>query len=353
MTSPYPWHYTLRWPLYYNWPCTRNHDQLQSASDSHQFFDKKSDDISLLFCGDIMVHPGDRIPELHPELCNLIQSADLFVGNCESPISSHDLNPDSKYLFNFNMPRAYLTGILEQTSLPPNQWLLSTANNHSGDQGYHAYLKTFEHLKEMNIIPLGRYEQNAAPAHIINIKGLKIGLVAWTEWMNCEIFPSYDPGVFRSEHIKYFDWKPLKASGNIDYIFGFPHWGFEFQHFPYRASRKLANRLINNGMDFLVGTHTHILQPIEWFNNGICVYNLGNFYGLGHAWPVKLISLLEVRLRANKLQETLVSYKMHYFFQHHNKKEVSIIPLNLAPDQKREKLDQRIKLIFQNSKVFI
>ncbi|CDZ78424.1 Capsule biosynthesis protein CapA [Legionella massiliensis] len=349
ITSPYPWHYTLRWPLYYNWPSTRNHTQLQSAPDRFQFVDPKPDDLNLLYCGDIMVQPGDQIPELHTELSNLIQSADLFIGNCESPLSTDDLNPKARYKFNFKMPQAYLRGIMEQTSLPTSQWLLSIANNHSGDQGYLAYLKTYELLKDMGIKPLGRYEPNKAPVHIIKIKEMNIGFTAWTEWMNCEVFPSHDLGTLRSEHIKYYDWEQFKSSTKIDYLFGIPHWEFEFQHFPCHMTRKSAKNLIDKlGIDFLVGTHTHILQPIEWFSHGICAYNLGNFCGLGHAWPVKLISLLEVRLRPDKLRAKLVSYKMHYFFQYHNKNKVSIIPLHLAPKQMREKLMQRINLIFQN-----
>ncbi|WP_026069480.1 CapA family protein [Legionella tunisiensis] len=161
MASPYPWHYTLRWPLYYNWPSIRNHTHLESAPDQHQFLDAKPDDISLLFCGDIMVQPGDRIPELHHELCDLIHSVDLFIGNCESPLNSHHLNSHAKYRFVFNMPREYLAGILKQTGLSPAQCLLSMANNHTGDQTYQACLNTFDFLNDMGIIPLGRYEKKA------------------------------------------------------------------------------------------------------------------------------------------------------------------------------------------------
>ncbi len=168
--------------------------------------------------------------------------------------------------------------------------------------------------------------------------------------MNREIFPLQDPGAFRGEHIKRCDWNLLKYSVGIDYLFGIPHWEFEFQHFPRQGTRNMASTLINrSGIDFLVGSHPHVLQPVEWFSHGICAYSLGNFCGLGHAWPVKLISLLEVKLRLAQQQVHLVSYKMHYFFQKHERNRVSIIPLIQAPPKTREKLKYRIKQLFQNN----
>lgn len=349
MPSPYPWHYTLRWPLYFHWPSVRNHDRLQSAPDRHQFGGEMPDDIRLLFCGDIMVQPGDRIPELHPVLCSLIRSADLFIGNCESPLGRHVPNPRARYRFRFNMPKVNLESILQQTGLPANQWLLSMANNHTGDQGYHACLETFDLLNEIGITPLGRYDSQKPPVCCVSVKNLRIGFAAWTEWMNCEIFPRHDPGAFRGVHIRGCDWENLRSSVGIDYLIGIPHWEFEFQHFPRRETRSLASALINQSrMDFVVGIHTHTLQPIEWFSHGICAYNLGNFCGLGQAWPVKLISLLEVRLRTNTLMEQLVSYKMHYFYQQHDGSKVSIIPIDLAPQKVKERLSRRIAAIFHH-----
>src|SRR3990167_1272730 len=135
MLSPYPWHYTLRWPIYFNWPSVRNHTHMDLVPDQYNFYPNKVQTVRLLFCGDIMVQNKDKTPQLHPELCHLIQSADLFIGNCESPVDTHLPNDQAKYQFTFNMPRAYLENIISQTSLAPEQWLLSMANNHTGDQG--------------------------------------------------------------------------------------------------------------------------------------------------------------------------------------------------------------------------
>lgn len=348
MTSPYPLHYTLRWPFYYTWPSMRNRSQLYAAPDRQVFAPSQPDDIRLLFCGDIMVQNGDRIPTLHSELCRLIQSADLFIGNCEAPLGNHELNPKAKYLFDFHMPREYLENVIGQTGLPANQWLLSIANNHTGDQGHDACLRTFDILNELGVKPLGRYSAHEVPVQCVQLKNITLGFSAWTHWMNCENFPLHDPGANRYEHIIASDVAHYKQKNALHYLFGMPHWEYEFQHFPHQQSRQQAKLLIeHHGFDFLVGVHTHTLQPLEQFDKGICAYNLGNFSGQGRAWSVKLIPLLEVTLRANPSMQQIVSYQLHYFYQHHHANSIDIIPLELAPLKKRQRLQKRIEGIFK------
>ncbi|RDI48651.1 CapA family protein [Aquicella lusitana] len=348
MPSPYPWHYTLRWPMYFNWPSMRNHTAMQLVSDQYQDGIHEADDIRLLFCGDIMVQNKDRIPHLHPVLCQLIRSADLFIGNCEAPVGYHAPNARARYRFVFHMPRDYLANIIEQTGLPAHRWLLSMANNHTGDKDYEACLQPYDILTGMGVIPLGRFRADTPPLRIVQHKEWRLGFVAWTDWMNREIFPPHDPGAFRTQHILQHPWRCLKQKYRLDYLFGMPHWEYEFQHFPHRKTRALAKMLVDQlGMDFLVGIHTHTLQPMEWFERGFCAYSLGNFCGLGRAWSVKLIPLLEIRLRkVIGSHPLLAGYKMHYFFQQDQGAAVNIIPLEEASEAERSRLKQRLSRIF-------
>jgi hypothetical protein len=333
------------------WPSLRNRSGVTRAPD-HYYFNKtheNTDTLRLLFCGDIMVQNKDAIPALHPELCELIQSADLFIGNCEAPLGNHQPNHHIKYGFIFNMPRYYLENIIQQTGLPPAQWLLSTANNHTGDIDYAAYSKTYDILTDMGVTPLGRYTEDDLPLRIVHHKGLRIGFVVWTEWMNRDIFTDH-PGVFRHTHVMNHNWRMIKSNHQLDYLFGVPHWEYEFQHYPHQQTRTLAKTLIDEkGIDFLVGVHTHTLQPMEWFEYGMCAYNLGNFCGFGRAWSVKLIPLLEVRLNLHKnAKNRLDSYRLHYFYQQCIDNKTHIIPLQLAPLAKQNRLRQLIGRLYES-----
>ena len=349
MTSPYPWAYTLRWPFYYNWPSQYNHTGMLVTSDQDLCKYSDANSIRLLFCGDIMVQNKDRPPKLDPALCKLIQSADLFIGNCESPLGENIPDTHIKYRFIFRMPRSYLEDIIEQTGLSSQQWLLSMANNHAGDLNYQACLQTYDILKDIGITPLGRYQTDKLPFRLVEFNGWRLGFVAWTNWMNREIFPQHDPGVFRMQHISQHNWLQVKEKFQLDYIIGIPHWGYEFQHFPYMQTRTLAKSLIDQcGMGLIVGSHTHSLQPMEQFKKGLCFYSLGNFCGLGRAWSIKLIPILEVCLTRRKNTLLHTGYKLHYFIQTHRGDNVEIIPLQNAEEKERVRLEELISRIYDN-----
>jgi hypothetical protein len=352
MTSPYPWHYTLRWPLYYLRPSIRNRTAMSVVPDSEHYQPSETETVKLLFCGDIMVQNQDRIPTLHPELCQLIQSSDFFIGNCEAPVGNHPLNHHSKYGFEFHMPRQYLEGIMQQTGLPAAQWVLSTANNHSGDKGYAAYLENCDILNEIGVNVLGKFVKDAPPLKIIECRGLRIGVIAWTEWMNCEVFPENNPGVYRGEHIHKINWRNIKREFRLDYLVGMPHWEYEFQHFPHQQTRTQARSLIDDaGINLLVGIHTHTVQPIEKFQHGLCAYNLGNLCGYARAWPVRLVALLEVNLSlAYNTVNRVAGYRMHYFYQQTTAEGLHIIPLDQAPVAVRGKIRHRLQKLFHEAR---
>lgn len=344
MGSPYPWHYTLRWPYYYHWPSTKNHSGITATPKAHAF--TKVDGVKfkrLLFCGDIMITQGDVIPTLHPEMCDLLNSADLFIGNCEAPLGKQKLNSAARYRMKFYMPQDFLTGIMQQLTLSADQWILSIANNHSGDQGEDILYETQEILKNLNITPIGLYKKGELPISIVECGGLHIGIAAWSQWMNCEIF-SDGIGVNRLQHMFSEEVKHAKTNHNLDFVIGLPHWEYEFQHYPRKETRKIAKQLIEeSGFNLLVGAHSHTLMPMEWFENGLCQYSLGNFCGLGKAWPVKLIPILEVKICAeNESKGKILAYTLHSFAQLPQKNRIDILPLHAAPLMLQNKISQRL-----------
>ncbi len=72
-----------------------------------------------------------------------------------------------------------------------------------------------------------------------------------------------------------------------------------------------------------------------------------NFCGLGVAWAVKLISLLEVRVGTRGAQRgRVVGYRLHPFIQLHEGERVSLVPLEKTPAQKREIWRERLGLVY-------
>ena len=84
-----------------------------------------------------------------------------------------------------------------------------------------------------------------------------------------------------------------KAKEEADFIIVCPHWGTEYQLTPSAEQGRWTEIFLENGVDLVIGTHPHVIQPIEWIpyedqggdaENGasdtegmLVYYSLGNF----------------------------------------------------------------------------
>ena len=75
------------------------------------------------------------------------------------------------------------------------------------------------------------------------------------------------------------------------------HWGVEYQTAPSDEQRALAQKLAGWGADIIIGTHPHVLQPVEMLTRPdggqtLCVYSLGNFVSGQHRLDAMLGGML-------------------------------------------------------------
>ena len=66
-----------------------------------------------------------------------------------------------------------------------------------------------------------------------------------------------------------------------DVIIACMHWGEEYHSLPDKEQRELANWLLEQGVTHVIGSHPHVIQPMELRPDGnqqhVIVYSLGNF----------------------------------------------------------------------------
>ena len=73
-----------------------------------------------------------------------------------------------------------------------------------------------------------------------------------------------------------------KAKDMADVVIVCPHWGTEYTFIPSSYQQKFAKQMTEAGADLIIGTHPHVIQPVEWIRgtNGkeaLCFYSLGNY----------------------------------------------------------------------------
>lgn len=63
----------------------------------------------------------------------------------------------------------------------------------------------------------------------------------------------------------------------VDVLIVAMHWGVEYTHTPTAYQQDEAEFLASQGVDIVIGTHPHVVQPVTWINDTLVFYSLGNF----------------------------------------------------------------------------
>ncbi len=170
--------------------------------------------------------------------------------------------------------------------------LVSTANNHCLDRGYDGLLRTAETLRAAGLLQSGAYrsEEDRFTPRILAVNGIRIGVVSATESVNRNdaLIPSESRGFAVSRLSEEEQLAREIAScreAGAEFIIAFVHWGVEFEAEANSRQKKTARRLVSAGADAVVGSHPHVVQPVEWIEaersgelmRAPVLYSLGNF----------------------------------------------------------------------------
>lgn len=206
-----------------------------------------------------------------------IRSADFAVANLECPLGG---KPYSGYPL-FSAPDDYARQ-LKASGFD----LLVTANNHCMDSGKSGALRTVEALDGMGMAHVGTYasadERKERMPLIKDVNGIKTAFLAYTYDTNG--LPVVKPVVvdmIDRELIAGDVEKARKAGAELVCVC--MHWGNEYEMLPSKSQKSLAGFLREIGVDLIIGSHPHVVQPMEMdYSAGhgtgcATVYSLGNF----------------------------------------------------------------------------
>ena len=188
-----------------------------------------------------------------------IADADLAFINQETPIAAS--RPPSSYPL-FNSPPQ-----LAQNLAALGFDIVNLANNHMLDQGIEGLTETEQALRENNI-PSITGTDGAVP--LLEREGITFSFTGFTEHTNGIPLPQGQ------------EEKEKEASQIADVAVVSVHWGQENSTTPTPAQRELAQQLADWGADIIIGTHPHVLQPVEQLTAADgrqvwVLYSLGNF----------------------------------------------------------------------------
>ena len=225
--------------------------------------------VSIFVGGDIINQYSHNM-FIGDELAAIIRSADYSIANLEGGIAENSSFQKMKQT-------CETPHLLKQAGF--DMMLLS--NNHICDYGRSGLNYTVKYLDEENLEYIGAgisYNKATEPV-VKKIDNLKFGFINvceaqhgyYEENSTAEFGYAWLGDAFLPERIK-----TLKSQ--VDVLLVFVHAGLEHFILPLRHYRDLYKRFCDLGADYVIGTHPHIAQGYEFYNNSCIFYSLGNLF---------------------------------------------------------------------------
>ncbi|MEJ2157376.1 MAG: CapA family protein [Desulfobacteraceae bacterium] len=209
---------------------------------------------------------------VYGDLLSEIQSADLSIVNLEAPLSDRGA-PAAKSGSVFKGEEKHIAGL---TAVPFD--VATLANNHVFDFGLDAFQDSLALLRKNHIryTGAGLSEEDAARPLVMEIKGLQIGIVNFSEGEDLTAAKDGHPGVMGWDLGAVTQTiKTLKKS--VDFVLAIGHCGIEYIPFPPPYVADAFKQAADAGADAVIGHHPHVPQGLSFHNNVPICHSLGNF----------------------------------------------------------------------------
>jgi poly-gamma-glutamate capsule biosynthesis protein CapA/YwtB (metallophosphatase superfamily) len=249
----------------------------------------------------------------------LLKRADGVVGNLECVLSTKGAPTSAK---NSAAVRAHKEWLVRGTPDAARGLkdagfaAVSLANNHTMDYGAPALRDTLVTLVSNGIAPAGAGDdlERARQPALFERAGVRFALIAVSD-----IIPRgfaagpHRAGIAPGRSLVNGDIDERSnaemraaistAKRKADVVIVYEHWGDELVTVPSAEQRRSAREAIDAGASVVLGSHSHVLGPIEAYRGGLIAYSLGNFVFDSFPGPGADTEVLQLSFRGGALAQ--------------------------------------------------
>lgn len=307
--------------------------------------------VTVSFSGDLIIHedlykkvmqdPEHDFSKLWKKTIPLFAKADFSYVNLEGPtalgitkklknkgdvgfIYDNDVYSGTDFLFNYHPS---LIDALKKSGID----IVSITNNHSLDRGAKGLDLTIDALNQRRFPFIGAKKANStAPLYTMTeVKNFKIGWIGCTEAINGfkdgknQLLLCFE---HKNEILKLI--RSIIAEKKADIVIITPHWGKEYSDKPTKEQISLAHEFLETGAIAVIGSHPHVLQPIEKYittdkRETFIAYSLGNFVAYQRNIERKSSAIIYLKFARNKKDEYTIA---DYFYEPTTRLRADIFP---------------------------
>lgn len=314
--------------------------------------------LSLVMVGDALIHDdiyldarinrGYDFTKMLSSIKEIVQNYDLAYYNQETILGGTEIGLSSYPAFNspYEVGDAFVDAGFN---------LVSLATNHTLDRGTKAVINSRNYWNSKNgVLAVGSYSSSDEKSEIkiLNKNNISYTMLNYTYGTNGIKVPSgkeYLVNVWPvtssnpNNDTKYQNYKEIVKNDislvrdKVDLLIVAMHWGIEYQTTPNNYQKDMANYLSSLGVDIIIGTHPHVIQPIEWINDTLVIYSLGNFISAHEVINmdnrVGLMSSVNVTKTINEDKTTNIKIdnlnnELLYTYYTKNYKDFKVIPFS-------------------------
>lgn len=247
---------------------------------------KKETYASMVMVGDALIHGtvygtahryanynGYDFKPMLEHIKERVKDYDLAYYNQETILGGTELGLSTYPLFNspYEVGDAFIDAGFN---------LVSLATNHTIDKGERGVLNSRNYWNQQaDVLAAGSYSSFEERDKVVikEVNGIKYAFLSYTTYTNGLIVPTgkeylvnvYDEDLIKEEIARYRD--------QVDLLMVAMHWGTEYMTYPTNEQKEISEYLASLGVDLIIGCHPHVIEPIEYIDDTLVIYSLGNF----------------------------------------------------------------------------
>lgn len=279
--------------------------------------------VSLVAVGDNLIHntlisAGEQedgsldYSSFYENIKNDISSADIAVINQETILGGSEFEYTGYPVF--NSPWEIGTAAIDA-----GFDIFTCATNHSLDKGYAGIDQEcafFDQHPEVVHVGTNDSEEDYNSIIYYEKNSIRFAILNYTYGTNGIPIPESSPWCVNMMDKEKITADVNAAKQNADVIIVFPHWGTENSTSVSDYQREYVQLFSDLGVDIVIGTHPHVLQPVEWVENEttgkkmLVYYSLGNF--ISHQTSLNQLcgGMAEIKIEKKNGEISITSAKL-------------------------------------------
>lgn len=279
--------------------------------------------VSLVAVGDNLIHntlisAGEQedgsldYSSFYENIKNDISSADIAVINQETILGGSEFEYTGYPVF--NSPWEIGTAAIDA-----GFDIFTCATNHSLDKGYAGIEQEcafFDQHTEVVHVGTNDSEEDYNSIIYYEKNSIRFAILNYTYGTNGIPIPESSPWCVNMMDKEKITADVNAAKQNADVIIVFPHWGTENSTSVSDYQREYVQLFSDLGVDIVIGTHPHVLQPVEWVENEttgkkmLVYYSLGNF--ISHQTSLNQLcgGMAEIKIEKKNGEISITSAKL-------------------------------------------